>query len=185
MMSSRKLAVAVFVAFAGAPAVFAAEGGTEATVGLGKATLGDAVSNDQKEMLAPGPGKRFLWVAAKLSGPPMVVDLTKVALVSGSETFTLIGVDSAHDGEAKEFSMIAQALSNSGKVGDPLPETRSTGFVSFAFSPKTKTATLKLLQPPETVCLLFSVPSTLKAGQINGLGAKPLPLPALATTARH
>ncbi len=78
--------------------------------------------------------------------------------------------------------MIAQALSKSGKVVDPLEETRLTGFVLFAFSPKTKTATLKVPQPPETVCFLFSVPSTIRAGQINGLGAKPLPLPALAAS---
>jgi hypothetical protein len=58
-------------------------------------------------------------------------------------------------------------------------ESRSEGTLSFAFTPG-KAATLKVLTPPASFCLLFSVPKAFKTGTVSGLGAAPLALPALA-----
>lgn len=183
MKVTRKLVLAMSVALGSEPGFLLAQAGAGPTVTLDRAALSPEVSNDQREGLAPGAGKRFLWVAATLSGVPHVVDLTKVALVSGSEKIPLIGVDSAFGGEAKQFSMIAQARSKDGKVLEPLEETRSIGTIGFAFTPG-KSAVLKVNQPPQSFCLLFIVPEAFHTGTISGLGAKALQLPALAAKSR-
>lgn len=145
---------------------------------LDKAALSDEVKNDQRLALAPAPGKKFLWVSTTLSSA-QAVDLTKVVLTSGGEKTPLIGVDSVWGGDPKQFSMVAPARAKDGRALEPLEETRSDGSVSFAFSPG-KAATLKVLRPPQTVCLLFSVPQAFRTGEISGLDAKALPLPALS-----
>jgi len=100
--------------------------------------------------------------------------------VSGATSSPLIGVDSAWDGDPKQFSMIAPVrLVKTGSLSDPLEESRSEGTLSFAFTPG-KMAALKVLTPPASFCLLFSVPKTFKTGTVSGLGAAPLALPALA-----
>ena len=65
-----------------------------------------------------------------------------------------------------------------GETCDPLEESRSVGSVAFAFTPG-KAATLKIIEPPQSVCLLFVVPAGLKTGQIKGLSAAAMNLPAL------
>jgi hypothetical protein len=114
----------------------------------------------------------------KVEGAPQTIDLTKVAIASTGTSSPLIGVDSAWDGDPKQFSMIAPVtLVKTGKLSDPMEETRSEGTISFAFTPG-KTATLKVLTPPVSFCILFSVPKAFKTGSVSGLGAAPLPLPA-------
>jgi len=158
-------------------------GGGVTAVTLPKAALSMEVSNDQRTLLAPGAGQRFLWVTTTVSGAPQTIDLTKVVLVSGADSFKLLGVDSAFDGDPKQFSMIAPVVAKGGKTLEPFEETRSVGTISFAFTPG-KTAALKVITPPQSFCLLFIVPQSFRTGQINGLGAKPLTLPALAATTR-
>jgi hypothetical protein len=173
------LVLATSISLLTEPGLLFAQAGAGATVKLDRAALSPEVSNDQREVLVPGAGKQFLWVAATLSGAPQVVDLTKVTLVSGPDKASLIGVDSAFGGEAKQFSMIAQAHSKDGKVLEPLEETRSVGSIGFAFTPG-KSAVLKVNVPPQSFCLLFIVPKAFRTGTISGLGAKALQLPALA-----
>ncbi len=86
-----------------------AQGGAS-SVTLDKAALAAEVKNDQRVMLSPGAGKRFLWVTATLSGAPQDVDLTKVVLAAGPEKLALLGVDSAWGGDPTQFSMIAPGL---------------------------------------------------------------------------
>lgn len=145
---------------------------------LSKAAIAMEMTNDQRVALNPPPGQAFLWVTAKASGTPQTIDLTKVAVAASGSSFPLVGVDSAWDGDPKQFSMIARARTKDGKTIDPLEETRSEGTVAFEFAPG-KAAVLKVLRPPASVCLLFAVPQGFTSGQVTGLGAKPLPLPAL------
>ena len=154
-----------------------------AAVKVDKAALAAEIKNDQRVVLVPGAGKRFLWVTVTATGAAQSLDLAKVVLAAGSETFPLIGVDSAWGGDPKQFSMIARASSKDGRTLEPLEESRSTGDVAFAFTPG-KNAGLKVIAPPQSLCLVFAVPETFRAGQISGLGAKPIPLPALAADVR-
>jgi hypothetical protein len=101
----------------------------------------------------------------------------KVAVTVNGASFPLVAVDSAWDGDPKQFSMIASARTKDGKTKEPLEEMRSEGSVSFALTPG-KVAELKILRPPASVCLLFSVPAGFKTGQVTGLG-KALALPPL------
>jgi len=64
-----------------------------------------------------------------------------------------------------------------GKPSDPMEMTQG-GALAFAFTPG-KIATLKVEKPPASFCLLFSVPKDFKTGTIRGVGAAPLPVPAL------
>jgi hypothetical protein len=53
--------------------------------------------------------------------------LTKVVVAVNGARFPLVGVDSAWDGDRKQFSMIARARTKGGRTIDPLEETRSEG----------------------------------------------------------
>ncbi len=181
MKITRTLVIAVSVTLGSLPGQSLAQKAAESTVTLDRAAQSAEATNDQRQALVPDPGKRFLWVAATLSGAPKDIDLTKVTLVGGSDKASLIGVDSAFGGEPKQFSMIAPARSKDGKLLEPLEETRSIGTIGFAFTPG-KVATLKVIGPPQSFCLLFSVSHGFRTGTISGLGAKALPLPALAAT---
>ena len=151
---------------------------------LVRAALAPEATNDQRTAIAPAAGQTFLWVTAKADGAPQAIDLTKVAVVSGTSSSPLIGVDSAWDGDPKQFSMIAPVrLVKTGSLSDPLEESRSEGTLSFAFTPG-KAATLKVLTPPASFCLLFSVPTEFKTGTVSGLGAVPLALPAFTAAAK-
>ena len=145
---------------------------------LGKAAYVNKVTNDQRTALVPPAGQRFLWVTAKATRAPQVIDLTKVAVVSGTTTAPLIGVDSIWDGDPKEFSMIAPAQKASGGTIPPPEETKSAGSTAFAFTPG-KGATLTI-NAPSSVCLLFAVPSSMQGGRIKGLDAKDLQVPPAA-----
>jgi hypothetical protein len=151
--------------------------GAQATVKLTKAAVAAEAKTDQRDMMAPEAGQQFLWVTAALSGPQKPIDLTKVALTNGTASYPLVGVDSVWGGDPNQFSMIAQVKLKTGKVRDPLEETRSTGDVAFAFTPG-KVATMTVLRPPQSVCLLFLVPQVVHTGQVKGLTAAALPLPA-------
>jgi hypothetical protein len=157
----------------------AAQAGAAFSVKLNKAAMAAEVKNDQRTMLVPASGRTFLWVSATLSGAATDVDLTRVVLTSGADTYPLIGVDSAFDGDPNQFSMIAPAMIKGGAMDDPLEETRSIGSIGFAFTPG-KAAVLKVIQPPQSFCLVFSVKPGVRAGEIRGLGPKPLPLPPVA-----
>jgi hypothetical protein len=101
-------------------------------------------------------------------------------VTSGAASYALIGVDSAFDGDPSQFSMIAPfKLKDGGKMTEPYEETKSVGTIAFAYTPG-KLATVKVNTPPVSFCLLFAVPATFKTGQVTGLGAAALPLPALA-----
>jgi hypothetical protein len=180
MKKAARLTLVAAIAIGAASSVLA-QGA--AAVKMDKAALAAEIQNDQRVVLVPGAGKRFLWVTATASGAAQSLDLTKVVLAAGSETSPLIGVDSAWGGDPKQFSMIARASSKDGRTLEPLEESRSTGDVAFAFTPG-KNAVLKVLRPPQSFCLLFAVPETFRTGQISGLGAKPIPLPALTADAR-
>lgn len=181
MRNAAGLALGASIVLASA-APLAAQTGAGTTVTLDRAALAAQVKNDQRVLLAPGAGERFLWVTATLSGAPRNVDLTQVVLTAGSEKRPLIGVDSAWGGDPTQFSMVARASSKDGRVLEPLEETRSTGDVGFAFAPG-KSAVLKVIRPPQKVCLLFAVPGSFRTGQISGLNARALPLPPLAAGA--
>ncbi len=148
-------------------------------VTLTKAALADEVKTDQRQMIVPTPGQKFLWVSATLSGAAATIDLTKIAVTSGAASFPLVGIDSVYDGDPNQFSMIAKMkMKDGGTMRDPLEETRSDGSIAFAFSPG-KVATLKAITPPASFCLLFGVPPGFATGQVKGLGAKDLAVPPL------
>ena len=173
------LAALVAAALVPAGVGIAASPAAAPTVTLVRAALAPEATNDQRTAIAPAAGQMFLWVTAKADGAPQAIDLTKVAVVSGATSSPLIGVDSAWDGDPKQFSMIAPVrLVKTGSLSDPLEESRSEGTLSFAFTPG-KAATLKVLTPPASFCLLFGVPKAFKTGTVSGLGAAPLALPAL------
>ena len=71
--------------------------------------------------------------------------------------------------------MIAASHLKSGKAIEPIEETKSAGAIAFAFKPGGP-ATIKITTPPQSFCLLFEVPATLKSGQIVGLGAAAIAL---------
>ncbi len=154
------------------------QAGAQATVKLTKAAVAAEAKTDQRDTMAPESGKQFLWVSATLSGAAQTIDLTKVALADGAVSYPLVGVDSVWDGDPNQFSMIAPIKLKTGKVRDPLEETRSVGPIAFAFTPG-KLATLKVIEPPQSFCLLFLVPQAVHAGQIKGLTAAALAIPAL------
>ena len=66
-----------------------------------------------------------------------------------------------------------------GKTWTPLEETRSEESIALAFTPG-KLATLNVITPPQSFCLLFVVPATFKTGSVTGLAPDAKPLPALA-----
>jgi hypothetical protein len=156
------------------------QGAVQAGVTLTKSSVAAEVKTDQRDVMAAEAGKRFLWVSATLAGGQKPIDLTKVALTNGSDSYPLIGVDSVWGGDPNQFSMIAPVKLKSGKVRDPLEESRSTGDVAFAFTPG-KVATMTVLRPPQSVCLLFLVPASVHTGQLKGLSATPMALPAAAS----
>jgi hypothetical protein len=150
---------------------------TAPKVTLVRAARATDATNDERTAIVPAAGQAFLWVTVKVEGATATIDLTKVAVVGDAGSSPLIGVDSAWDGDPKQFSMIAPVtLGKTGKLSDPMEETRSEGTISFAFRPG-KTAMLKVLTPPASFCLLFSVAKAFKTGSVSGLGATPLPLP--------
>jgi hypothetical protein len=153
--------------------------GAAPTVTLVKAALAPEATNDARTVMVPEAGQTFLWVTARVADAPATIDLTKVSVTSGTATFPLIGADSVWDGDPKQFSMIAAVHLKSGKLNDPLEESRSVGPIGFAFTPG-KAATLVVNTPPQSFCLLFGVPKAFKTGKILGLGAAQLPLPALS-----
>ena len=151
------------------------EGGSGPT--LVRAGVTAEATNDMREKMSPAAGQAFLWVTVKADAP-QTIDLTRVKLAVGAGAAPLLGVDSAWDGDPKQFSMIAPVtLVKTGKLSDPMEMTRSEGTLAFAFAPG-KAATLKVEKPPASFCLLFSVPKDFKAGAVSGLGAAPLPVPA-------
>lgn len=152
--------------------------GAAPTVTLVKAALASEAKNDERTVMVPEAGQTFLWVTTTVADAPATIDLTKVSVASGSATFPLIGADSVWDGDPKQFSMIAPVHLKSGKLNAPLEESRSVGAIGFAFTPG-KGATLMVNTPPQSFCLLFSVPKGFTTGKITGLGAAQLPLPAL------
>jgi hypothetical protein len=170
-------ATLVLLGFLASPMVTSAQNGAKPIITLNKATLASEVTTDQREPIVPEAGQKFLRVSTTLS-LQQTIDLTKVSLVNGTASSPLIGVDSAHDGDPKQFSMTAPVRLKGGKMHDPLEETRSVGSIAFAFTPG-KVANLKIIEPPQTFCLLFAVPQAFKTGQIKGLTGVALALPAL------
>ena len=160
------------------PVSTGAQGAGTAAYVLSKAATAAEITNDQRVTLLPPSGQTFLWATLNASGSAQTIDLTKVAVAGGGASFPLVGVDSAWDGDPKQFSMMARARTKDGRTIEPLEETRSEGSVAFAFTPG-KIAQLKIIRPPASVCLLFVVPQGFSAGQVSGLGAKPAALPAL------
>jgi hypothetical protein len=171
----RRLAFTFALFMTCAASALAQSTGTAAT--LDKAGLAPEVKNDQREMVVPPAGQQFLWVTGTITGPKVIVDLSKVTLVSAAGTVPLIGVDSAFGGDPTQFSMIAKVQQTGGGLMDPLEETRSVGGIGFAFTPG-KEASLKVNMPPQSFCLLFAVAKGFKGGVVHGLGPSPLPVPA-------
>jgi hypothetical protein len=170
------LSALTFAAVFSSALTAADQSGPQATVTLTKAAVAAEAKTDQRDMMAPESGQQFLWVSATLSGAAKTIDLTKVALTSGTASYPLVGVDSVWDGDPTQFSMIAPIKLKTGKTRDPLELSRSVGPISFAFTPG-KVATLTVSQPPQKFCLLFLVPQAVHAGQVKGLTAATLPLP--------
>jgi len=150
-----------------------------AVVKLGESAIVTDATNDSRQAIVPEAGQKFLWIKATVAAA-QTIDLTKVAVQSGAETLPLVGVDAMYDGDPKQFSMIApfRVRGGAAKVS-PLEQTKSVGTISFAFTPG-KTATLKVITPPQSVCLLFAVPATLQATamKVKGFGPADLTLPA-------
>lgn len=165
------LALADVAALAGTAA------GATPTVTLEKAALAPEATNDERRVMVPEAGQTFLWVTARVADAPATIDLTKVSVTNGTAAFPLIGADSVWDGDPKQFSMIAPVHLKTGKLNDPLEESRSVGPIAFAFTPG-KAAKLMVNTPPQSFCLLFGVPKGFTTGKITGLGPAPLALPA-------
>lgn len=172
------LAVLTWAALATVVVAAADQAGAQPTVKLTQAAAAAEVKTDQRDVMTPEVGLHFVWVSAALSGPQKPIDLTKVALTKGGASYPLVGVDTVWGGDPNQFSMIAPIKLKTGKTRDPLEETRSTGDVAFAFTPG-KVATMNVLKPPQSVCLLFLVPQAVSAGQVKGLTAAALPIPAI------
>lgn len=134
---------------------------------LDKAAVVTEAKNDGRQVIVPPAGQAFLWVKTTAAGAATTIDLTKIALTSGAARGRLVGVDAAYDGDPTEFSMIADAHLKTGKVVTPLEETKSTGMIGFLFSPG-KAATVKVVVAPQSFCLLFEVPSTLRPDRSRG-----------------
>jgi hypothetical protein len=170
------LAVALIVGHVGAEP--AAQAGK--SVKLEKAGLLQEITNSQKRVMVPPTGQAFLWIMATDS-QVQTIDLTKVSVTSGGATSSsLFGVDGTHDGDPTRFAMIAPAQLKGAALDKPLEESWSVGSIAFAFTPG-KTATLKIIQPPQSFCLLFSVPRAFQTGLVKGLGAEDLKVPAIPT----
>ena len=151
-----------------------------ATNKLGASSVVAEATNDLRQTIVPEAGQKFLWIKATLAGAAQTIDLTKVTVQSGGDMAALIGVDAMFDGDPKQFSMIAPVRVKGGAAKTPpLEETKSAGPITFAFTPG-KVASLKLMTPPQSVCLLFAVPATFQAGgvKVKGLGTTDLSLPA-------
>ena len=146
---------------------------------LDKAAIVDQITNDGKRPLVAQNGMRFVWIKATALKTPQTIDLTKVEITGTPTKLPLVGVDSAFDGDPTQFSMIAAERIKNGPLVQPMEETKSDGKVEFAFTPG-KTATLKFLTGTPSVCLLFAVFPGFTTGQVAGLGAAPLPVPALS-----
>jgi len=146
---------------------------------LGESAVVAEATNDSRQAIVPEAGQKFLWVKTTV-GAAQTIDLTRVAVQSGAETLPLIGVDAMYDGDPKQFSMIApfRVKTGAAKVS-PLEQTKSAGSIAFAFTPG-KTATVKVITPPQSFCLLFAVPAAFKPGgaKVKGLGPADLTLPA-------
>jgi hypothetical protein len=169
------LAVALIVSYVGAET--AVQAGK--SVKLEKAGLLQEVTNSQKRVMVPPTGQAFLWIMATAS-QVQTIDLAKVSVTSGATSSSLFGVDGTHDGDPTRFAMIAPAQLKGGALDKPLEESWSVGPIAFAFTPG-KTATLNIIQPPQSFCLLFSVPRAFQTGQVKGLGADDLKVPAITT----
>jgi hypothetical protein len=168
------LALSLVAAHASAPP--SAQGAK--TVTLNKAgTLAEA-TNSQKRVIVPAAGQTFLWVKATASAA-QTIDLTIISLMSGASSVTLLGVDGAFDGDPTRFAMIGSSTLKGGGPSAPLEESWSVGSIAFAFTPG-QTATLKIIQPPQSFCLLFSVPKAFQTGQIKGLGPAELSVPSIS-----
>jgi hypothetical protein len=146
-------------------------------VKLEKAGLLQEITNSQKRVMVPPTGQAFLWIMATAS-QVQTIDLTKVSVTSGATSSSLFGVDGTHDGDPTRFAMIAPAQLKGAALDKPLEESWSVGSIAFAFTPG-KTATLKIIQPPQSFCLLFSVSRAFQTGQVKGLGAEDLKVPAI------
>ena len=157
----------------------AAQSGAQPIIKFSKSAVAPTITTDQRDVVAPDAAQQFLWVSTTLSGGPQTIDLTKVALVNGTASYPLVGVDSVWDGDPKQFSMIAAIKMKTGKTRDPLELTRSVGPISFAFTPG-KLATLTVSQPPQSFCLAFLVPQAVHGGQVKGLSGVPLTIPTIA-----
>jgi hypothetical protein len=169
----------VLCAVAGTAAPLAAQTApAAAAVTITKASVSADAANDSRQALMPPPGRAFLRVSVKVAGAPATIDLTKVAVTDGPARYAAIGADAMWDGDPKEFSMIAPSHLKSGKAIDPIEETKSAGSIAFAFKPGAA-ATVKVTTPPQSFCLLFEVPATMKGGQVVGLGSAPIALPAI------
>jgi hypothetical protein len=172
-------AVLTLAALVSAAVIAAAQSGAQPIVKFNKSAVAPEITTDQRDVVTPEAGQQFLWVSTTLSGAPQTVDLTKLALVNGTASYPLVGVDSVWDGDPKQFSMIASIKLKTGKTRDPLELSRSVGPISFAFTPG-KVATLKVSQPPQSFCLAFLVPQAVRGGQVKGLTGVPLTIPTIA-----
>jgi hypothetical protein len=150
---------------------------TGKSVKLVQAGLLQEITNSQRRIMVPAAGQAFLWIKTTVS-QAQTIDLTKVSVMSGATSSSLFGVDGTHDGDATRFSMIAPAQLKGAALDKPLEESWSVGSIAFEFAPG-KTAALKILQPPQSFCLLFSVPRAFQAGEVRGLGPEDLKVPAL------
>lgn len=146
-------------------------------VTLNKAGWLVEATNSQKRVIVPAAGQTFLWVKATAASA-QAIDLTKVSLTTDASSVTLLGVDGQFDGDPNRFAMIGVATLKTGGSSAPLEETWSVGSIAFAFTPG-KTATLTIVQPPQSFCLLFSVSKAFQTGKIKGLGPADLSVPAL------
>lgn len=146
-------------------------------VSLQKAGLALEVTDSQKRVIVPPAGQVFLWIKATAASV-QTIDLTKVALMTGASSVTLLGVDGQFDGDPNRFAMIGAAALKTGGPSAPLEQSWSAGSIAFAFTPG-KTATLTISQPPQSFCLLFPVSKAFQTGKIKGLGPAELSVPSV------
>jgi hypothetical protein len=135
---------------------------TAKSITLEKAGLVQEITNSEKRLMVPPAGQAFLWIATKAS-QVQTIDLTKISVTSGATSASPFGVDGTHDGDPTRFSMIGQAQLKGGALDKPVEESWSVGSIAFVFTPG-KTATLNIIQPPQSFCLLFSVPRAFQTG---------------------
>jgi hypothetical protein len=127
-------------------------------------------------------GSSFIWARlAVSSNSPLVLDISKATLRSASAQYPVIGIDMSCPPASQEtptFSILKPIALKDG-TSSAQEYMRSSGRnIELVHDGGATSLTVK--GGSATPCLLFVAPSSTTSGQIVGLSAQPLALPAFA-----